>query len=237
MLKPVFFLLLAANAALFAVGQGYVGHLADGEREPARLDGQLNAKALKLIPAAQATAVAAEVAPGAEVAAQVAPPVPAPKAAAVTLACLEAGDFTLAQARRFEAALDPLALGDRQSRRNLPGQDVSSYMVNIPPQGSKEAADKKVAELKARGVTNYFVMNDSQPLRWGISLGVFKQEAAAQTQLAALVKQGVHSARITPRYSPSKLLAFQFRDVGPDTRGRLDKLLANFADQSLRKCP
>jgi hypothetical protein len=154
----------------------------------------------------------------------------------VTTPCIEVGNFVLADARRFESAVAPLELGDRQSRRNLPGQEISSYMVNIPPLGSKEAADRKAAELKARGVTNYFIMSDNQPLRWGISLGVFKSESAAETQLAALAKQGVHSARITPRYAPSKQIVFQFRDIGADTRTRLEGIAAKFEDQQVRKC-
>ncbi len=226
MLKLIFFLLLAANAALFAAGQGYIGNLNDGEREPARLNNQLNAKELKPLTAAQANAAVAAVAP----------PPPAPKDEPVTVACLDVGNFAPAEARRFEAQVGELELGDRQSRRNVQGQDISSYMVNIPPQGSKEAADRKAAELRARGVTNLFVMNDSQPMRWGISLGVFKSETAAQTQLATLVKQGVRGARVSPRYSPSKEVAYQFRDIGSETQTRLASIVTKFPDQQIRKC-
>jgi hypothetical protein len=171
MLKFFFFALLAANVAVFAVGQGYVGNLADGEREPARLDRQLNAKALKVIPAAQATAAAADAAP----------PGPPPKDEAVAVACIEVGNFMLADARRFEAELAPLELGDRQSRRNVPGQEVSSYVVNIPPFANREAANRKAADLRAKGIENFYIIPDGQPMKLAISLGVFKQEAAAQT--------------------------------------------------------
>ncbi|QGZ41129.1 sporulation related protein [Pseudoduganella flava] len=226
MLKFSFFLLLAANAVVFAVGQGYVGNLADGEREPARLNKQLNAQYLKVIPAAQATAAAAAAAP----------PPPAPKDEAVTVACLEVGNFVLADARRFETQLEALELGDRQSRRNVPGQEVSSYIVNIPPLASREAANRKAAELRAKGIENLYVIPDNQPLRLAISLGVFKQEAAAQAQLAALVKQGVTGARITPRYAPSKQIVFQFRDIGSETRSRIEALVAKLDGKELRKC-
>jgi hypothetical protein len=226
MLKFFFFALLAANVALFAVGQGYVGNLADGEREPARLEKQLNAKALKVIPAAQASAAAAAAAP----------PGPPPKDEAVAAACIEVGNFLLADARRFEAELAPLELGDRQSRRNLPGQEVSSYVVNIPPSPNREIANRKAAELKARGVTNFYIVPDGQPMSLAISLGVFRQEAAAQTQLAAFAKEGITGVRITPRYAPSKQLAFQFRDIGSTTRARLEKIVAGFKEQQLRRC-
>jgi len=79
-------------------------------------------------------------------------------------------------------------------------------------------------------------MSEGSPLRWGISLGVFRTEAAAQNQLAALNKQGVHSARVAPRMSGSKLLAFQFRDVDADLKARLEKIRAGYPNTEIRSC-
>jgi hypothetical protein len=106
----------------------------------------------------------------------------------------------------------------------------------MPPQGSKEGADKKAAELRALGVTNYFIMSDNSPLRWAISLGVFKTESAAQNQLAALMKQGVRTARITPRMSGSKLLAFQFRDVDGALKAKLEQIRGGFPNTETHAC-
>jgi hypothetical protein len=122
------------------------------------------------------------------------------------------------------------------SKPNWPRQEVSSYVVNIPPFPNREAANRKAAELKAKGVTNFYIVPDGQPLALAISLGVFRQEAAAQTQLAALVKDGIAGARITPRYAPSKQLAFQFRGIGTTTRARLEKIAGGFKEQQLRQC-
>ena len=230
MLKFVFWLLASVNLLVFAIGQGYLGSFRSETREPARLKNQLQAGKLTLLTQEQATAPAA---PPAEEAAAPAAAVPAPP---LSYACTEVGNFLLADGRRFEAQVAALDLGDRQSRRNVAGQEVSSYMVYIPPQGSKEGADRKAGELKQLGVTNYFIMNESSPLRWGISLGVFKSESGAQTQLASLNKQGVHSARIAPRYSASKQLAYQFRDLDAATRARLEKIKAQFPEQDLRSC-
>ncbi len=223
MLKFIFWSLLAVNAALFAYGRGYLGHFSGNEHEPERLLNQLNADKLAIISAEKANAA------GAAAAAPAAPDVK-PEA------CLEIGSFVLADARRFENQLETLKLGDRQSRHNVPGTEISSYIVYIPPQGSKEGADKKAGELRALGITNYFVMSDNSPLRWGISLGVFKTEGAAQNQLAALMKQGVRTARVAPRMSGSKLLAFQFRDVDPDLKTKLEKIRASFPNAELRVC-
>ena len=228
MLKFVFWLLAGVNLLVLAIGQGYLGSFRSETREPARLKNQLQAGKLTLLTQEQATAPAVATAP-----APVAAETPAPPP---SYACTEVGNFLLADGRRFEAQVAALSLGDRQSRRNVAGQDISSYMVYIPPQGSKEGADRKAGELKQLGVTNYFIMNESSPQRWGISLGVFKSESGAQTQLASLNKQGVHSARIAPRYSASKQLAYQFRDLDAATRARLEKIKAQFPEQELRAC-
>ena len=229
MLKFIFWSLLAINAALFAYGRGYLGHFSGNEREPERLLNQLNADKLAIISPEQANNAAAAVAASAAAAASA-------KAAPEVLACVEIASFVLADARRFEAQLAPLNLGDRQSRHNLPGTEVSSYIVHIPPQGSKEGADKKAAELRGLGVTNYFIMSDNSPLRWGISLGVFKTEGAAQNQLAALMKQGVRTARITPRMSGSKLLGYQFREVDAALKAKLEQIRAAYPNTETRAC-
>ncbi|MBB5608289.1 MULTISPECIES: SPOR domain-containing protein [unclassified Janthinobacterium] len=228
MLKFVFWLLAAINLLVLAIGQGYLGSFRSETREPARLQAQLQADKLKLLSEVQAQAI---VTPPAA-----APETPAAANAPQSYACTEVGSFLLADGRRFEAQLDALALGDRQSRRNVPGQEISSYMVYIPSQGSKEGADRKAGELKQLGVTNYFVMGEGSPMRWGISLGVFKSEDSAQSQLAALNKRGVHSARVGPRYSASKQLSYQFRDLDAATHARLVEIKAKFPEQELRSC-
>ncbi len=226
MLKLIFALLLAANAALFAYGKGYLGQFNGNEHEPARLQKQQNADKLQLISASKAEAAAAAIAP----------PPPVPREEPATIACLEVGNFQLAEARKFEDRLSPLALGDRQQRKNAPGQEISSYIVHIPPQASRAAAEKKADELRALGITNFFVLNESSPLKWGISLGVFRTEAAAQAQLAALNKQGVQTARVAPRYTGNHELFFQFHDISEDTKARIAKIAAKFPEQETRAC-
>ena len=231
MLKFVFWLLAGVNLLVLAIGQGYLGSFRTETREPARLKNQLQAGKLTLLTQEQATAPAASLAAeeGATPAAAVAAPPP-------SYACTEVGNFLLADGRRFESQVAALNLGDRQSRRNVAGQDISSYMVYIPPQGSKEGAERKAGELKQLGVKNYFIINEGSAQRWGISLGVFKSETSAQSQLASLNKQGVHSARVAPRYSASKQFAYQFRDLDAATRARLAEITKQFEEQELRSC-
>ena len=230
MLKFVFWLLAGVNLLVLAIGQGYLGSFRTETREPARLKNQLQANKLSLLTQEQATA------PAAPPAAEEAVPAAAAPAPPPSYACTEVGNFLLADGRRFEAQVAALDLGDRQSRRNVAGQDISSYMVYIPPQGSKEGAERKAGELKQLGVKNYFIINEGSAQRWGISLGVFKSETSAQSQLASLNKQGVHSARGAPRYSASKQFAYQFRELDAATRARLAEITKQFEEQELRSC-
>lgn len=224
MLKFVFWSLLALNAVLLAYSQGVLGHAGGNEHEPARLKNQLNADKLRLVPA-PTPAAAPPVA-----AAAVEAPVAAP------IACLEVGSFGALEARRFETRLASLQLGERMKRMASGGADPSSYIVYIPPQGSKEGADKKAGELKNLGVTNFFIMNDATPMKNAISLGVFKSEALAQALLASLVKQGVHSARVAPRGGSPARLSFQFRGIDGAQKGKIDDVAGSFQDVDSKSC-
>lgn len=238
MLKFLFWSLLALNAALFAYGQGWLGNVKTGEREPGRLAKQLNTDKLQLL-APGAAKPAPPVAPPAPVPVAEADlaETPAPPAPAALVACTQVGNFAALEARRFERLLAPLELAPGQlSQDEVQSQEITSHMVMIPPLGSKEAADKKAAELKEQGVSNYFILNDSTPTKWAISLGVFKSEAAAQTLLAALVKQGVTGAKIAGRSSGTTRTVFKLRNLDTAAKGKLDEIAARFPSIETRAC-
>lgn len=230
MLKFIFWTLLGLNAVLFSYGRGVLGNFKASEREPARIKNQMNTDKLKLQAAGLAPVSAPVLVP---IAARAPAGEDAP--AGVLAACTEIGDFAAADARRFERQLAPLALGERQSQQEVAVQEISSHMVMIPPLGSKEAADAKAAELKAQGVSNYFIMNDSTPMKWAISLGVFKSEAAAQTLMAALKKQGVTGAKVAGRSSAGTRQVYRFRNIDAETRAKLDAITAKFTADT-RSC-
>lgn len=252
MLRFAFWALLFLNAALFAYGQGYLGTGNGDDHEPARLKRQFNTPKLIVLTAEQAAAAAkaapAPTAPGddtdkpapaaadGKTEAAAAPPPEAParppastsapasaSAPAPALACLDIGTFSANGAKRFEARLAALDLGEQaaQGRQTVQAQDVSSWLVNIPPQGSKEAADRKANELRNLGVTNFFIIHDDSPLKNGISLGLFKTESGAQNLLAQLGKQGVHTARITPRGPQTTRYIYRLRGLDEATRKRV----------------
>jgi hypothetical protein len=237
----VFWTLLFLNAALFAYGQGYLGTTA-GEHEPERLKRQFNTAKMTMLSNEQADAMAKKTAAAANPPADAAPaaapaPVEAPVATALkTVACTEVGTFDAGEAKRFETRLAALDLGDRQSRQAQQEQDVSSWLVNIPPQGGKEAAERKAGELRNLGVSDFYILQGDSPLKWAISLGVFKTESGAQARLAQLNKQGVRTARITPRGPQTTVYSYRFRDVPEATRAKIVTMAHAIASAEARAC-
>ncbi len=235
MLKLLFATLLLANAGLFAYQQGYLETLLPEGREPGRLAGQINADKIKLISASAATAAAPPPAsPSVE------EPVLEPVVAAAAvknkeaLGCTEIGNFDAADAKRFETRLAGLSLGDRLSRRNA--KEAPRHMVYIPSQGDKEGADKKAGELRRLGITDFYVIQESGELHWGISLGIFKTEESARAHLASLTQKGVRTARLGLHNMPSNKVIFQVRSLDAAAKGELDKIKADFPGQEMRTC-
>ena len=225
MLKLIFWSLLAANAALFAYGRGYLGTGGGAEHEPARLAAQVAADKLRLVDAAYAETQAARArALDAE-----------QRARAEVVACTEIGTFDGDAARRFEAQVGALGLSGSLARIEVPVAAVTQYMVHLPPQPSREAAERRAAELKARGIGNYYIIPDA-PLRWGISLGVFKSEQAAQSLRASLARQGVRGVAITGRGPTVTRQAFQLRGVAAGDLARVQQALPAYPGAASRSC-
>ena len=243
MVKFVFWALLAANALLFAYGRGLLGSVDAEVREPTRLRNQVAPDKLVLLTGEQAQTLAAAAKAGeadtaapSEAAAPAEAEAPAPAPVAPAFACLETEAFAAGDARRFETRLARLDLGARQTRLAIPFQEVTSHLVYLPPQGGKEGADRRVAELRERGVTNFFIMQGDSPLRWAVSLGVFKTEAGARTLAAELAKQGVQGVRILPRGPQTNRFAYRFRDIDAPTRTRIVEAGRGFPAAVLHIC-
>jgi hypothetical protein len=250
-LRIAFWSLLALNLAMFAYAQGLVGSARDNEHDPARLKRQFNTAKMTLLTREQAEAASqAAPAPGTPEAAAAATqakadsaapgpaaaPATAAGAAAPVFACTEIGPLDSSDARRFEARLAALGLSDRQSRETVQAQEVSSWLVNIPPQGSKEAADRKAAELRGLGVSDFYIVNADSPLKYAISLGLFKTEAGAQALLAQLNKQGVHTARITPRGAEKPHYVYRVRALDAATHKRVAGYAERYDGAAVKAC-
>jgi hypothetical protein len=213
--RALFLLLVLANVAFFAWSR-YVAP-PEAAADPVPLGREIEPQKLKVI------------APS-ELPPMVARPAPAP----IVLKCIEWGGFTLADASNAQAALEPLQLGARLAQRR--SDESAGWWVFIAPQGSRPAAQKKAAELKALAVEDYFVVQDEGPYRWALSLGVFRSEEAAQARLAALRAQGVRSAQVGARETTVSRVWLQVKAVDAGLYARLKEVARAIEGSELREC-
>jgi hypothetical protein len=214
----LFFALVLANVAFF-VWARYVAP-PEAAADPLPLGRQLEPDKLKVVSPAEVAALSAR---------------PAAVAAPGALKCFEWGSFAMADLPRAQSALEPLALGSRLAQRRI--EEAAGWWVFIPPQGSRPAALKKAAELKALAVDDYFIVQEEGPLRWAVSLGVFRTEEAAQMRLAALRSQGVRSAQIGPRDTAVPKVWLQMKGVDPALQARLVEISRTVEGTELHECP
>ncbi len=257
-MRNLFWLLLLGNVILFAVMQR--GGLVWGE-PGVQAQPYLHGEMIRLMPAPQGAPAKALPAPvsapvpvlAAPVPVAVSPaPVPAsspspsnlqlslnmatPAAAKPgTPVCLEWGDFSGPDLTRATAALSALQLADKLSQRQIE-RDIG-YWVYIPPLRSKAAVNRKIAELKALGVREYFVVQVSGHWLNAISLGIFKTRDAAQNFLQDLHTKGVRTARVGERASKLKATLFMLNGVDAATEFKLTAMQKDFAGSELNKVP
>ena len=212
-MRTLFLLLVLANLAFYAWWR--YGPPADAA-DPAPLARQIEPEKLKVVPASEL------------------PPAAAAAPAKKTLACLEWGSFTLADAARAQQALEPLALGGRLAQRRT--EELAGWWVFIPPQGSRQGALKKGAELRDLGIDDYFIVQEEGEHRWALSLGVFRSEEAAQARLTALRMRGVRSARVGPRETVVPKVWLQVKSVDAPLEARLKEIARQLEGSELKVC-
>ena len=225
-MRVAFLVLLLANLALYTWLR-----YGTSEAEPVPLSRQIAPDKLKVVAPAGLPPVSAVTKPPT--------PAPAPAAApaspATSVACIEWGSFTIADASRAEQALEPLALGPRLAQRRT--EEQAGWWVFIPPQGNRQSALRKAAELKQLGVEEYFIVQEEGPLRWALSLGVFRTEESAQARLAALRGQGVRTARVGARDTTVPKVWLQVKGVDAPLQARLKEIARQVEGSELRDCP
>ena len=145
--------------------------------------------------------------------------------------CLEWGDFSGADLTRAKAVLSAMQLGDRLSQRQIE-RDIG-YWVYIPPLRNKTAVNRKIAELKALGIREYFVVQASGQWLNAISLGVFKTREAAENFLHALNEKGVRTAKVGERASKLKTTLYILNKVDAGTEIKMKEMQKDFPGSEL----
>lgn len=215
-MKVWFWIVLAANVLL--LGLMYSGVL-DG-RSAVVAQAPLNEQKIQILNSADMQAATAPVAPD-------------PATPVATANCLEWSDFSGTDLKRANEALAMLKLGGKLSQREI--EYNIGYWVYIPPLKDKAAVNSKIAQLKARGVEEYFVVQEAGEWQHAISLGVFKSAEAAQKFLDSLVARDVHTAKMGERASKLKAIVFVFNGVDGTVVDRLNELKKDFPSAELKK--
>lgn len=236
-IRILLLLLLLTNIGFFAYHR-----LLSGTDEAAAQIAALQISPEKIVPVAveavSSVAPAATTAP-APVSVPAAPAAvsPAPAAIAAPTSCAEWGPFAGAEVARADAALAALGLPAGTTQRRV--TEVDGYWVHMAPLKTKSEIDRKVGELKALGVAEFFVVTDAGPWRNAVSLGLFKNEDAAKSELERLRARGVRSAMITRRERFLKQVAFVVNDPVAATIARLTELQKDFPAAEIKtgSCP
>jgi len=229
-MKWLFGLLLLASLVFFAFMQ-WGGTWTD-EGKNLQPQPVFNAEKIKLLQTAASSSVAPS--PPVSLPLVVTPSVslPAPAQSAAQSACMEWGEFSGSDLARATAVLADLKLGDKLAQRQV--EHVSGYWVYIPPLPTRVEVDRKIAQLKARGVTEYFVVQEAGPAHNAISLGIFKSADAAQKFLQNLMQKGVKSARVGERMSKLSLTVFVLNNLDAGTATKVTELQKEFATSELK---
>jgi hypothetical protein len=218
-MKLWFWLVLVANLLLFGVM--YFGVLDDNS---VLAQAPLNEQKIRVVSAFDAQPVAPAVTATSSTA--------APAGAS---ACLEWSDFSGTDLKRANEVLATLKLGSKLSQREI--EYNIGYWVYIPPLKDKASITQKIAQLKSRGVEEYFVVQEAGEWQHAISLGVFKSSDAAQKFLESLAAKEVHSAKIGERASKLKATVFVFTAVDSSVVDKLNELKKDFPAAELKKLP
>lgn len=211
-LRTVFFLLVLGNLLLFAWGRGYFGAASEGEGE--RLAAQIAPERLRIAGKGSAPSAMA-----------VAPPAEACRA----LAGLEreaAGRLAgLLTARDAQLKVEQRAL-----------EEPSTWWVYIPPLPNGAQADRKAAELSRLGIKDFYVVRESGPNQYAVSLGLFRSEEGAKEYLATLKRKNVKSASILARPAGGDKAVVEVRGSADALAQALADLPAEFAAAQKTEC-
>ncbi len=197
--------LLIANLAFWAWSAGALDGIGLGpaqERDPARMALQVQPEAVRVVPAAVATALAPSA--SGRAGAKTGEAIAAPQ-------CLEAGPFAAAAIEAAERALAAAALPEGSWLRSQL-ELAAQYAVVLGPFASRESMRQKSEEIaRLRLVTEALELpgeasaGKSQSV---LALGRYDSRTAADAALAALGQRGVRTARVAmlrPAISENRL--------------------------------
>ena len=218
-MRVLVFLLVLANLLFYAYSEGYFGRTESPDAR--RMTQQVAPERMKIVARGELPAAPPVEPPPAPPEAeppgiQVAPVAVAPAVVPeppVVISCSRWDQLQQADVDRLSSMVSQKFPAFKQSRRIDPGEG-NGWWVFIPPLPGKAEADKKAGELRAFGVTDYFIVQEAGANRFAISLGIFSSEKGAQERLADVKNLGVRSAKLSLRPGKDSRVTLDLR--GPE---------------------
>ena len=151
------------------------------------------------------------------------------------VACLQWANIGGPDVAQAENALSGLGLQPARLERVV--ADADGYWVHIPPLPGKAEVGRKIGELKALGIREFFVVQEAGEWRNAISLGIFRSDEAANVFLASLRQRGVRSAIVAKREKLLKQVIFYVRDPDGQLVAKLAEIQRNFPGTTMKAAP
>ena len=214
-MRSLFFLLVLANLLFYAWHAGYIGPGDTRKGEAERLTMQITPEKIRVLSAGEVKKLA-------------------DAGKARNNGCFDWGTFPAQEAEKAGEALATLNLGSRLQTRTV--DETAGWWVFLPPQGSKPNADKKVDELKALGVSDFFIVQEDGANKFAVSLGVFRTEDAAKNYLAAVTAKGVKTARSGERETRVQKTVFRLSGIDEATGVKFDAIRKDFPGHETKDC-
>lgn len=217
MLRFLVLLLLLANAAYFAWTEGHLalfGLVPSVQNEPARLEAQINPKAVRLLTSAELRRL--------EAGAVVPPPVPL---------CLQSPLLDSRAVLAVQAAAQALPAGSWVLES---ASESARWIIYMGKFASADAATKKKQELRQLNIV--FETLNSAALEPGISLGGYETQAEATQELAVLSKQGVRTAKVVQEKPAQQGQILRLPSVDEALRSKLDGVKTALGGSALKVC-
>ena len=149
--------------------------------------------------------------------------------------CLYWERVPLADGNRLVAQIEARLKTVKVTRKVLPGD--GGWWVHLPPQPSRPEADRRAEELKKAGISDYFIVQETGPNRFAISLGIFSTEKAAQEQLAEVKGKGFKTVRLVQRPGKDSALQIEVRGPAVAREGLLTVAGRVAAERKPTECP
>lgn len=243
MLRALVAALLVANLLALAWTFGWIDALPGGgrhpEREPERIERQVNADAVQLIaPTAASAALQAAAAVRTQLPAPPASAAPADAAASRAeperAVCLEAGPFAAAEVAAAERGLRDLQWPGL-SWIDVKSERSGLYMVYLGRFTDDAAMTRRRDELRRQQIS-VDELRSSPALQPGLSFGRFDSRAAADAAVERLAQRGVKSARVVVLVAPVVVTQLRVERADAALAARLAQLNLPPAGSGFKAC-